>query len=163
MKPKQATKSHKGASHLHDMTVREHRDIRIAEAIRDLTPHNRQFSTIAISGYSSSIIGSIIADRMNKHLLIVRKSGVDDHRCEDNEGVHGTNVVFLDDFIDTGETYDRVRKAVEKTGGKLYGSFFFSGAPYIYHGDLKKKRMTKGLNVLNTKSPMELWLHRKYS
>ena len=69
------------------------------------------FDIIAVRGASGMVVGSIVAWEMGKRLMVIRK---------DNEHVHmfasysmyGTPIphrtVFLDDFIESGRTYNSV-------------------------------------------------------
>lgn len=70
-----------------------------------------EFDTIAFRGLSGALIAPIIAMRMNKHLVAIRK-GESCHSSHQLEGNVATErYVIVDDFISSGET---VRKIVQE-------------------------------------------------
>lgn len=131
-----STFEHHGAGYLRKMTLAELRNVRIGDAVRDLTPHVNEFSTVVVTGYSSAISGSIIADRLNKNLVVVRKPTAEpgfDHRSLMVEGVHGEPCLFVDDFICSGNTIRRVYDGVKANGGSIVGFWLYSSQWSHYH------------------------------
>ena len=120
-------KRHDGADYLRPMTVGDYRKHVIKCALKDLRrrKHRDKFDCIVVSGYSSTIIGSIIADRMNKDILIARKEGEprNSHRVID--GMVGGKYIFLDDLVCSGATIKRIKDAVHAGDGELYGYWLY--------------------------------------
>lgn len=64
-----------------------------------------QFDAIAFRGLSGAMIAPIVALRLNKSLLAVRKDGEKTHSCYKVEGDYGARrYIILDDFISGGNT-----------------------------------------------------------
>lgn len=108
----------RAASHMEgylDPTIRRKRisgalnNIRIREA-----NHGDLFDTIAYRGASGAIIASIIAHRLKKPLLLVRKP--DDTKGHSPFMLEGPRSVkrylIVDDFMSSGATYEAIRAAV---------------------------------------------------
>lgn len=84
----------------------------LAEAVEELAEID--FDTFVVSGGSGLVLGQMIAHRMGKMLLVIRKD-------EDMESSHhggrgygqlGRRLVFWDDFVSSGRTFGRVRDGV---------------------------------------------------
>jgi len=75
------------------------------------------FDTIVCTGASGMVFAPLLAHRMKKNLLIVRKDDdVNNHSGARNRfvGTMGERWLFVDDFIDTGATLDRVMGQIRK-------------------------------------------------
>jgi hypoxanthine phosphoribosyltransferase len=93
------------------------RDKRIKGALKNIKLRNERgdvFDAIAYRGASGAITASIIAYKLKKPLILVRKP-------EDNKGhspysVEGPKVVkrylIVDDFMSSGSTYEAIRNAI---------------------------------------------------
>ena len=87
----------------------------VREAVKRLRPLSDQFTHVALSGYSGSIIGSIVAQKMKKDVVIVRKDVDHEVRASSYGFEHDSTIdgyVFIDDFISTGSTLKRVTGAL---------------------------------------------------
>jgi hypothetical protein len=92
------------------------------------------FDGFVVMGDSGLSVGVILAWKMNKQLLVLRKDG---HTCHDwgnNYGVLGDRWVFLDDMIDSGATLETVfarvqkLKEVEEVESEFVGAYLFSAS-----------------------------------
>lgn len=118
---------HRGEDYLKPATMHSDRQIVVKAALKDLRKkkHRKNFDAIVVSGYSSTIIGSIIADKLGVDILIARKPDEPRNSKKVIDGVHGARYVFIDDLIASGATLRRVRDAVESTDGTLYGVWLY--------------------------------------
>jgi adenine/guanine phosphoribosyltransferase-like PRPP-binding protein len=99
----------------------------------------KKFDSIAFRGMSGALIAPIVANRMNKELILVRKdtdSGSGSHADQLVEGNSGSKrYVILDDFISSGLTTKEIVSSVNhftstKTtkGSKLVGGVYYTYA-----------------------------------
>lgn len=72
-----------------------------------------EYDTMVGTGLSGLLVVPILARALNKHFAIVRKEQDKSHRECDIEGTIGERWIFVDDFISSGATKNRVIKAVE--------------------------------------------------
>lgn len=85
------------------------------------------FDTIVCTGVSGIIFASPLAMEMKKHLLIVRKNGESSHGAYRAEGTIGRRWLFVDDFISSGTTFNRVNDAVDRiANGEWYQEHYSS-------------------------------------
>lgn len=74
-----------------------------------LKPHKKQFDAIAFRGLSGALIAPLVAVRMKKHFLAVRKPSEKNHSTMKVEGdFDAQRYIILDDFIDSGETIKEI-------------------------------------------------------
>ena len=73
--------------------------------VKCLRPHLNEFDAIAISGYSMAIVGSILAHKLGKNIILVRKESDSSHSLYTVEGLHEQRVVLVDDLICSGDTF----------------------------------------------------------
>ena len=118
------------------------------EAINNLK--GVEFDTIVVTGVSGLVFGIPLAQRMNKHIAIVRK---------DKDGTHSHKSIeatvtraefgrwlFVDDLIDTGKTEKRVKaKIKEHTDGiAIYiGSYLFDNHNLRIEPKFRPKKVKK--------------------
>lgn len=109
------------------MTAKE-RSKYINEILIHLRKHSRHFDAIAVSGYSAALVAPIIAHRMKKNLILVRKDSESRHSTYLVEGPVNQRYIIIDDIIDSGHTLkfieERVATCLE---GKLYGVYLYRG------------------------------------
>lgn len=73
-----------------------------------------QFDSIAFCGLSGALVAPIVAYKMGKTLLAVRKEDEDCHSCHTVEGDMATRrYLILDDFISSGNTVDHIFDSVQ--------------------------------------------------
>lgn len=80
-----------------------------------LRPHRRKFDTIAFRGVSGALVAPILAHKMKKDLISVRKNTDDSHvrprhKIEGNIGTE--SYIIVDDFICTGNTIQAIANEV---------------------------------------------------
>jgi len=96
--------------------------------IKRIKDSKLKFDFIAFRGYSGALIASLVASSLSKPLTLIRKRGDRSHSTYGHS--HGeyveydnsmTDVFFcegryiiIDDFIDTGETLLKIKKAIDK-------------------------------------------------
>ena len=80
----------------------------------------QDFDGFAVMGISGAIMGALIARKMNKKLVVVRKENDGSHSDYKVENIEaGDKLIFLDDLVASGKTYKRVRDGVNFHGGKI--------------------------------------------
>ena len=80
---------------------------------RIIKKHKIKFDTIGFTGMSGSLVAPILAVRLKKKMLFVRKNPNFSHG-EKIEGYLGGRVLVIDDFIETGKTIKRILNALEE-------------------------------------------------
>jgi hypothetical protein len=70
------------------------------------------YDTLVGTGMSGAFVVPRLAEALGKEFLLIRKNGDSPHREYAAEGVLGERWVFVDDFIVSGKTFDRVLEAV---------------------------------------------------
>jgi len=66
---------------------------------------NTKFDSIAFRGMSGAIVAPLVAMKLKKNLLMVRKSGITSHSGNKVEGFSKSKrYIIVDDFIESGET-----------------------------------------------------------
>lgn len=113
-----------------------HSQAAFKDAVRDtvaaLTPHKDKFDSIVVRGISGLIVGAPVALRLNKPLVVVRKEdGAHSSRPVETMGRMGRRLLFLDDFVSTGETRTAVLDAIgeEDAYADLVGEYLYQGWP----------------------------------
>lgn len=104
----------------------KNRDKLIREAVAVLKTWAKDFDAIAMSGYSSAMIAPIIAHKLKKNLVLVRKKSEERQSHHKVEGQHGQRVLFLDDLIDSGDTFCRIKDGVESIGCRIVGTYLYN-------------------------------------
>jgi len=80
------------------------------------------FDTMVGTGLSGGLVVPLLARMLDKKFALIRKSGDSSHREREVEGSVGERWIFVDDFVSTGATLERVQltmKDVQK--GQPYG------------------------------------------
>lgn len=88
------------------------------------------YDTMIGTGLSGALVIPILARAMGKHFAIIRKPGDSRHAYQQFEGEIGDRWIFVDDFISSGETRDRVRSVVRRLASE-YNPTIFVGS-YLY-------------------------------
>lgn len=99
-------------------------------AARTLKPHVDEFDTIAVTGVSGAAVGFPLALKLKKSVVFVRKNSDTDHHSMGRSrriagwASLGERALFVDDFVSSGTSRERVRSAVETvSGSKLVGTY----------------------------------------
>lgn len=72
-----------------------------------------EYDTMIGTGLSGALVVPLLARAFDKRFAIVRKPGDSRHSSSRFEGEIGKRWIFVDDFISTGDTFDRVQNTVE--------------------------------------------------
>lgn len=88
------------------------RDKIVRQAKKHLNPD--RFDTLVGRGMSGALVVPILAHALKKHFVIVRKPNDGSHSGYDVEGALGARWIFVDDLIDSGETFRTTKKAINK-------------------------------------------------
>lgn len=103
----------KCVGHLMPMLTPDTAKHTVKQVIKMLRVRKIKFDAIACRGLSSMLIAPIVAMRMNKSLLCVRKRTSDCHSSRMVEGDCGARrYIILDDFIDSGATITAIVKEI---------------------------------------------------
>lgn len=125
----------------------------IADCLEALKPHADKFDAIAISGYSMALIAPIIAWKMNKGIILVRKTT---KGCASQfivEGVICDSYIIIDDLVCSRDTLNRVRDDIKDehhSPAKLYGIYLYD----LEHSALRTAKQFmdyEGILLLNKK------------
>lgn len=102
------------------------RNNKIKDVLSSISARSDEFDAIVICGHSTSIIGSIVAWELNKHLIIVY--GDRRNPTEKVVGAKHLRYLFIDDHVDTGGTLKRVISSVV---GTLVGIYLYYQTPIV--------------------------------
>jgi orotate phosphoribosyltransferase-like protein len=101
------------SSHMRPLLEEGEREAYISAALKVLEKYHDKYDTMAFQGMSGAVIAPILARKLGKQLLLVRKSSDDTHSRLHLEGNHSCKkYIIVDDFIDTGATVERIQKKV---------------------------------------------------
>jgi adenine/guanine phosphoribosyltransferase-like PRPP-binding protein len=121
-------------SHLKSVLDPSTRQGVIKKAIEELTPIAQTFDAVAFCGNSGALVAPIVADALNKTILLVRKSGIDCASYEMVEGAVASRYIIIDDLVCSGKTLSHIQRSINKyhfsmaecVGVYLYGCTRFS-------------------------------------
>ena len=103
--------------------------------VKCLRPHLNEFDAIAISGYSMAIVGSILAHKLGKNIILVRKESDSSHSLYTVEGLYEQRVVLVDDLICSGDTFKYINLMLTSICCFVVGYFTYSPMHrYPYYG-----------------------------
>lgn len=116
--------------HTQNLKAKDRRKI-VRESVKILK--DKPIDLIVVTGISGIVTGSIIAYRLNKPLTIIRKKSEKTHGMEYEGYVpeKGTNVLWIDDFIVSGNTRNRVYDILMRKAG--HNEFIFHY--FLYFND----------------------------
>lgn len=83
--------------------------------------HLKDFDGIAVSGYSMSLLGPILAYKLKKDVCVIAKPHEQRNSGLDVEGKHSLRWIMVDDLLVTGNTLKRVYNGVKAIDGSLVG------------------------------------------
>ena len=90
----------------------------IAQAADDLA--DVDFDTLVGTGLSSAVVIPALALRMGKRFVLIRKEGDDSHHGGGRLlGNLGSRWIFVDDFVSSGHTRNRVMQKIADVNGTL--------------------------------------------
>lgn len=103
----------------------------VNQVVTKLRPRKDQFDSIVVRGMSGVIVGSPVALRLKKPLVVVRKWGEKSHAQSEGSGqiINAQNIgdrwLFLDDFTLTGTTLKTCKRHLNRYGCEHVASFFY--------------------------------------
>lgn len=91
----------------------------IKRAVAALKKYNKDYDTIACRGVSGLLFAPELSRKLNKHLIVVRKSTKDNHSGQLVEGHQSCKrYIIVDDFIFTGATRNAIINGIKKFAPK---------------------------------------------
>lgn len=85
----------------------------VRNVLRTIRQSKIEFDSIAFSGMSGALIAPIIALRLKKGMLVVRKESDESHG-QPVEGCHGDSYIILDDFVGMGSTVGHISEQLSE-------------------------------------------------
>lgn len=105
----------------------------VREAVAILTPVHKEFDTLVGTGFSGGIIIPALALRLRKRFVLIRKESDDSHHGSGRLlGELGKRWIFVDDFVSSGATRNRVIEKVEAAAllhdheTELVGNYYYA-------------------------------------
>lgn len=99
------------------------------------TTEDVQFDTVIGTGLSGTIFAARVADTMGVQFGIIRKPDDDStHSSNRLEGAVGDHWLFVDDFMETGDTFKRVMEAMteDHPGSRFAGAYLYEADSRSY-------------------------------
>jgi orotate phosphoribosyltransferase len=121
------TPEYSHAFYLEACLERDKTDRYLRKAVRVLK--DIDFDAIAFRGMSGALIAPLLAHKLGKTLIMVRKRGVDCHSGHCVEGDRGARRwIIVDDFISSGHTVETIKEEVDNwmDGAEFLGTLEFS-------------------------------------
>lgn len=144
-------------SHLENLFESDKRKEIVEKCIKKLTPYIKFFDAIAISGYSMALVAPVIADRLGKNIIIVRKQEEIRHSQFLVEGPHNSRYIIIDDLVGSGATITRMYEGIKFNlkNCRLIGTYFFRSTEEARwdHESAVRKTGLKSLRNLNVEIP----------
>lgn len=103
----------------------------VALVIKALKPHKDKFDAIAFCGMSGALIAPIIALKLNKPMIMVRKPKTKTLECHSSYNTEGYKAaktyIILDDLVATGKTARYIKLSIEifSPDAKCLGMFCY--------------------------------------
>lgn len=88
---------------------------------QELDRYKYDFDAFVVTGYSMTILGSILADRMGKELCVIRKPEEKSNSEFKMEGNTGRRLMYIDDCIASGDTLNRVHHSAKAMNSHIVG------------------------------------------
>lgn len=105
---------HTGCSYLRPAVTMKLWNVIVDNLVELIKSTNVQFDTIVFRGNSGTLIAPVIASRLGKEILMVRKPNDKSHSFSLLEGnCDIKKYIIIDDFMDTGETIREILSAVK--------------------------------------------------
>lgn len=119
----------------------------VAMAARQIKKSGVKFDAIAVTGYSAATIGSAVAFALGKKIIVVRKESENRHSQNKVEGERNQTFIFVDDFVASGATLDRVIENTALINCTCVGMYSYN---YSYRNSTHYKTdNNKVLNINN--------------
>jgi adenine/guanine phosphoribosyltransferase-like PRPP-binding protein len=119
---------------------------RVNNLVRMIKRSNIKFNAVAFRGMSGSIVAPVVAARLNKQMIMIRKSDDDSHSNLSVEGDTSVrSYIIIDDRIASGETVRTINRHLSEftfNQAKLRGVFL-----YYHPGDDSEKDLQNMLKL----------------
>jgi orotate phosphoribosyltransferase len=131
-----------------DITRIKQKTVTKLRAIEKHYPQFR-FEAIAFRGMSGALIAPMVAEAMNKQLILVRKgeSSHSDHEVEGYRIALDTHYIILDDLISSGETVKVIVEKIHEHAPSLKCVGSFEYEKMHYGEDTLEAVLRQGLRV----------------
>jgi adenine/guanine phosphoribosyltransferase-like PRPP-binding protein len=110
----------------------------VRKTVETLKPFKRRFDSIVVTGMSGVILGSPVALRLHKPLVVLRKE-VDNDNHSYTKWINlenaGARYIILDDFIASGRTFHRMREYANYEGITYVGAYMYGDDILSWDGD----------------------------
>lgn len=107
-----------GASHTCRVLNHKNRNKIIIKAVCDLRKITDQFDSIACCGISGLMIVPQIAELLDKHIVVIRKSNEQCYSDFPMEGVTPFRYVIVDDLVCSGNTIKHIKNTIHEDSPK---------------------------------------------
>ena len=107
-------------SYLHNVLNVNLLRLHVRRAALRLKPHLGKFDSIAFCGVSGALFGPMLAARLRKHMIVVRKpqSAENTHSIHNVEGyLRSKAYIIVDDLVCTGKTLKYIVETIDKAQG----------------------------------------------
>lgn len=101
------------------------RQLAVDQILEHLDPHIANFDQLAVCGVSSIVLGSMIANALEKDLVVIRKASERRYSNNKVEYIQNGKCLFIDDSMFTGATLTRVKKLLKAENIPLVGVFYY--------------------------------------
>ena len=143
-----------GCGHVDPLLTADTLEKMVCTCLEALEAHKDNFDCIAVTGYSSTIIGAIVAGQLGKNINIVRKDDENSHSPWSVEGAVGVRYIFIDDLVASARTLKRVHEKMKLMQCKLYGVYLYLSGEYHRGTEARLESETElGVKFLN--SPLD--------
>lgn len=114
--------------YLHNALSLSKRKSAISKLVKTIKDSKIKFDAVAFTGMSGAMIAPVVADKLKKDLVLVRKNN---DNCHSNLRVEMSDkkskkVVFVDDCISSGDTVNRVIQELKSYNIECDGVFLYS-------------------------------------
>jgi adenine/guanine phosphoribosyltransferase-like PRPP-binding protein len=112
------------------------------KSARMLRPHLDKFDTIAFRGLSGALVGPMLAMRLKKEMLAVRK-GEDCHTSRKVEGNFSCErYIIVDDLVCSGGTVNTIRGWIDDSFQREVGHTPLCAGFLLYESSCKYKKLS---------------------
>ncbi len=103
----------------------------VRRCVKRIKASGIEFDAIAFRGMSGAVIAPVLAAKLKKGLIAVRKSDENTHSYVKVEGLRDARYLIVDDFVDSGHTIKTIIKEIKEWDngkGVCVGLLLYNGA-----------------------------------